>query len=344
MKKIKEYITVTDENYHYTSGYFTMNKWTNNGDILLLRAKNESVSVPNELVYYSLSERRAKEVLCKDVCGGCVVCDDIAYFLFDEKLTAMDLHTGEQKVIYTTPEGKAWTMPHVTSDGKHISLHSRNESDGEFISVNAETGEVEISFKKTFFPPYADANHGMICPADPDLMFFAHEGETEYVTNRLWVYNRRTGEMRNMTKQEMDENMNLGECFGHEMWAPDGKGMYFVKYPQSPLKPTGLCYADLETGKNKVLFSGYPYWHVAVSQDGKYLAADTMRGRFEGTDLCDVVIADLADHTETVIDTVHSTGKHPCHPHPLFSLDSEKIAYTIRTDNNRTAVRIATLK
>lgn len=344
MKEVKEYITITDDTYHYTSGYFTMNKWTNNGDILLLRAKEDKISKPNELVYYSVSEKRVKEVLYTNI-SGYIVWNDIVYILFDDKLISFDLNTKEERVIFDkSPQGIKWMMPHITNDGKYISLHSDTETEGKFISIDTKTGEIYISFQKKFLPPFEAANHGMICPTDPDIMFFSHEGNTEYITNRLWLYNKRTGEMKNFTKQKMDENATLVECFGHESWAPDGKGMYFVKYPQSILKPTGLCYVDIETGKNELLFSGYPYWHVGVSKDGKYLSADTMRGCFDGTDLSEVVVADIEEKTETVIDVVHSTGKHPCHPHPHFSLDSKMIAYNIRTEEDMTAVRIAVLK
>ena len=348
MKEVKEYITVTDGTYHYTSGYFTMNKWTNNGDLVLLRAKDETMKMPNELVYYSVSEKKVKEVLCTNISGGLsggyLVYNDTVYILTGGKLIALDLNTKKKRTVYIMSRGESWTMPHITNDGKYLSLHSRIESKGRFISINTETGKVDISFEKKFLPPFSTANHGMICPANPDIMFFSHEGSTQYITNRLWIYNKKTGEMRNITKQKMDENSNLVEFFGHEAWSPDGKGMYFVKYPQSPLKPTGLGYVDMETGENKILFSGYPYWHVGVSKDGKYLSADTMRGCFDGTDLSDVVIADIAEKTETVIDVVHSTGKHPCHPHPHFSLDSKMVVYTIRTERNRTTVRIAILK
>ena len=70
MKKVKEYITITDDVYHYASGYFTMNKWTNNGDLLLLRSKYENLKFPNELVYYSVSEKKVKDVLYTDIAGG----------------------------------------------------------------------------------------------------------------------------------------------------------------------------------------------------------------------------------------------------------------------------------
>ena len=348
MSEVKEYITITDDTYHYASGYFTMNKWTNNGDLVLLRSKDEAAMFPNELVRYSVAEQKVIDVLYTNVSGGLsggyLIYNDTAYILTGEKLIALDLNTKKERSVYISPQGERWTMPHITNDGKYISLHSEIESEGHFISINTETGEVYISFEKKFLPPFSTANHGMICPADPDIMFFSHEGDTQYITNRLWIYNKKTREMRNITKQKMDKNSNLAEFFGHESWSPDGRGLYFVKYPQSPLKPTGLGYVDLETGENEILFSGYPYWHVGVSKDGNYLSADTMRGCFDGTDLSEVVIADIAEKTETVIDVVHSTGKHPCHPHPQLSLDSRMVVYTIRADTDRTTVRVAVLK
>ena len=74
----------------------------------------------------------------------------------------------------------------------------------------------------------------------------------------------------------VDINGNLAECFGHESWAPHGKGMYFVKYPVSPQPPKGICYVDLKTREISLLYSGFPYWHVGVSENNRFLLADTV--------------------------------------------------------------------
>ena len=70
----------------------------------------------------------------------------------------------------------------------------------------------------------------MICPTDKDLFFFAHEGNTEYISNRLWLYDHKSKTMRNIAKQSLNENGDISECYGHEAWSHNGEGLYFVKY------------------------------------------------------------------------------------------------------------------
>lgn len=345
--KIDEYIVVTDEKYHYTTGYYTMNRWTSDGDLILTRfvdMTRKDKENPTELVRYSVSKRCVVDVLCDNINDfyDCVVHEDMVYFCTKDALKSVNLRNREYRTIYKFKD-ICFVMPHITNDGKYISLEGHRSDDTcDFLLVNTQTCTARVMFNKKFLSPFHEADHGMICPTNHEMFFFAHEGTTQYITNRMWAYDDKKGKMGNITKQEMTEDGALGEYFGHEMWASDGKGMYFVKYPQSPIKPTGLCYVDLESGKKEVLFSGYAYWHVGVSKDGKYLVADTMRGVFEGSDLCEVVVADLEKKTESVIDVVHSTGIHPCHPHPIFSPDSSKVVYNAY-ENNKVVVKIAFL-
>ena len=349
MERMVDYAVVTDDKYQYTPGYFTARKWTKNGDIVLTRFTDQETYEKglSDLVYYSVSKRCVTRVLCNDARGSnYVVYDDMVYYCTKNEIKSINLETEEVKVIHKF-EDVIFCLPHITGDGKLLTLESTEKSrkDGKaaFLCVNIETNEAEIMFTKGFLPPFDRADHCMPCPTNSDIIFFAHEGTTQYITNRLWAYDRKTDKMRNIVKQEMTEDGDLGEYFGHEMWAPDGKGLYYVKYPQSPIKPTGLSYVDLETGKKEVLFSEYAYWHVSTSLDGKYLMADTMRGVYDGTDLSEVVLADLTNKTEEIIDVVHSTGKHPCHPHPSLSPDSKVAAYTA-FENGKIVAKFAFLK
>lgn len=349
MERVAGYVVVSDDTYQYTTGYFTARKWTKNGDIILARFIDEEQfeNDLSELVYYSVDKKCVTRVLCDDVNNlNYVVYNDMVYYCTKKELKSINLETREIKTIYEFGD-ETYILPHITNDGNYINFinddENRNGEVGKFLMVNVETNEPKLVFTKDFPNPFYIANHGMVCPTNPDLTFFAHEGTTQYVTNRLWIHDSKTGKMRNIVKQEMTEDGDLGEYFGHEMWAPDGKGLYFVKYPQSPIKPTGLCYVDLESGKKEVLFSKYAYWHVSTSEDGKYLMGDTMRGVYDGTDLSEVVLADLEKNTEEVIDVVHSTGRHPCHPHPSISSDSKVVAYNAFEDG-KIVVKLALLK
>jgi len=60
---------ISDEKYHYTSGYYSQNKWTENGDVILARSIDPKMRKENkvELIRYSLTQERVIEVLCDDM-------------------------------------------------------------------------------------------------------------------------------------------------------------------------------------------------------------------------------------------------------------------------------------
>ena len=355
-------ITIADEEYHYSSGYYTMNKWIDNDNVVIARSKSQTIGVKQnpyedtvEIIKVSLKTGEIT-VLCDDSLNFAehVVYGNKVYYSTGKELKVIDTLTGEIKILYENStylnefakgglyNGEMGLMhsPHITNDGKTISLFiPRDNEAAVFISVNTETGEAKEVFRKKFEGPFFWANHCMVCPENPDLFFFAHEGTTFYISNRLWIYDAKTQKAWNIAKQRLDDDGNLGDCYGHEMWAPDGKGMYFVKYKCSPTPPRGICYADIQTGKADLLYSSYGYWHVGVSDDGRYLTSDTQTG----LDFSEVVIIDRQTNTETVIDHAKTNWTHPCHPHPQMSKDNQKIMYTALNDQGRTCTKIALL-
>lgn len=347
MIEIKNKFEISDNEYHYTAGYYTANKWIDNKTFVAARSKNPEISRSTgevELVKIHV-DTNEKKVLCNDSIGSShVVHGNKIYYTTGKEIKVIDAQSGEIKLIYKDeffPEEKNvyLSMPEITEDGKHISVFiTRKGQPTVFIVINTETGEAKKLCEKGFSEPFSTANHGMICPTDPDIIFFAHEGDTRYVSNRLWIYNAKTDQMYNVAKQNLDENGNLGDCFGHESWAPNGKGMYFVKYPVSPVPPKGICYVDIETKETKLLYSGFPYWHVGVSSDNKYLIADTIIDYKES----DVVVIDQSDGSETVIDNV-KVNVHPRHPHPQMSPDDKTVIYTAITDDGRTSIKVTSL-
>lgn len=74
-----------------------------------------------------------------------------------------------------------------------------------------------------------------------------------------------TGYVENILRQRLNEDGNNGECVGHEMWSPDGRGMYFIKYISTTILPRGVWYLDVYTKESRCIASGYDYWHVGVS-------------------------------------------------------------------------------
>ena len=334
--KVEKIITLTDDDYYYTAGYYVTNKWIDNETFIGVRAKEENIRENNELIKISLNDMSI-EVLDKNIAssGFSTVCNNKVYYSNETGIVELDLESKAKRYIC---ENGACAIQ-MTLDGKYASAFNEEDNlPNKFYRINIDTGEIEKIYEKMFQNPLHVANHLMISPTDKDIFFFAHEGSTFYVSNRLWIYDSKTGVARNIAKQKLNEDGDLGDCFGHEMWDTDGKGIYFVKYPCSNIKPCGICYVDVQSGNYKLLYSKYKYWHVGVSSDGRYLTADTQYAPLQS----EVVVIDRESGDEFVVDMPYMTAVHPCHPHPQVSPDNSKIIYTaLDKENGRTCIKIA---
>ena len=342
---VKKIITITDNEYSYTAGYFVTNKWIDNNTFIAVREsdeimiKNSEVAADKQLVKVSLSDNSI-EVIDTGVSYATFseVKNNKLYYNNHEGLVEYDLKTKERRYICKTDAGYI----QMTADGKYASLFTGKEgTPSKFYRVNIESGEIEKILEINFSQPFDVANHLMISPHDKDMFFFAHEGDCRYISNRLWLFDAKTKEKRNIAKQTLNSDGALGDCFGHEMWAPDGKGIYFAKYAVSPEPPRGICYVDIQTGKYELLYTKYKYWHVGVSMDGRYLTADTQFDPHQS----EVVIIDRESGEEFVVDMPYMTGRHPCHPHPQLSPDNKKIVYTaLDKKDGRICIKVAYLE
>ena len=328
---------ISDPVLHYTVGYFTNNSWLDDDNVLVSEGKGRTDFSDATIYLVNLVEGTKKTIV--EHCRGFnyLLHDTTLFYIRDKVLHSIDLNTNEDKEICTCEYGIS--LPHCTSDGKYISWETHKDGRHACYVVEVETGKVELAFEKSFEPPFDCTNHYMICPTDHNKIFFAHEGNTEYITNRLWLWEKDKG-MRCIAKQYLDEDGNLGDCFGHECWAPDGKGLWFVKYPVSPQPPKGLSYVDLEGNQRIAVYGKYPYWHVSCSADGKYLAADTQLRTYAGpiieglteeemslvydTDCC---LINLETGEEKAVISVVTNSKHPCHPHPALSPNSKWMCF-----------------
>jgi len=336
---MRSYILGND-GYNYTAGYFTSNKWINSNKIVLARSQLSDIGQQSreaQLVVLEL-DTMAVKLICEDLSewGNYTVFGSRIYYLTKNELKLYDTENGETEILYKTDREIAGS-PHITRDGRYISLFSYSDDCGmHCFRFDTELKIMEKIFEKKFRAPFPVANHVMICPTDKDLFFFAHEGNTEYISNRLWLYDHKSKTMRNIAKQSLNENGDISECYGHEAWSHNGEGLYFVKYDLSPEKPHGICYVNANSGHADRLYGKYKYWHVSDSYDGAYLTADT---RFPGKE-SEIVLIHIASGEERVVDIVPTSKTHPCHPHPMISPDNKKIACTSLDSMGNTCVKI----
>ncbi|MFT2010442.1 oligogalacturonate lyase family protein [Pontibacter sp. 13R65] len=131
-------------------------------------------------------------------------------------------------------------------------------------TVNIETGEMkEIHSENTWL------GHIQFSPTDPDLLMFCHEGPWHKV-DRIWTYNMKTGEVKNMHKRTVE-----GEIAGHEFFSRDGKTIWFDQQVPKGEK-FYLTGADVATGKEKQYEMDRNEWsiHFNISPDQKLFAGD----------------------------------------------------------------------
>jgi Tol biopolymer transport system component len=339
--KIQEFITVGGDGYFYTCGYFTANKWIGGSSVALARSRDKEIGKDSELLIFNYKSGDMKVVTDNlNSWLDYAVFESKVYCLCGTNICVYDNETGSIEIIYdfgALPLGS----PHLTADGKYMSLFSYAPEEGmQAYRFDIKARQLEHIFSHSFAEPRPIANHLMISPTDKNVFFFAHEGDTRFVSDRLWIYDAKSRKARNIAEQRTDKSGFLADCFGHEMWSHDGGGLYFVKYTLSRSEPKGICYVSLDSGIHSVLYSKFAYWHVSISNDGTFIAADTS----DEPGICSVVLIDTDSKEETVIERISSRKTHPNHPHPSVSPDNCALMYNFKTDADTDGVRIALLE
>ncbi|MBQ7337477.1 MAG: hypothetical protein IJW40_03375 [Clostridia bacterium] len=328
---------ITSDNYHYTYGYYSNNSWVD-GDILIAArsARDDAVNFgPAELVALDIYNEEAwlLPITAKGY-SEYVVDSELIYYLTGNDLRCFNLLTGTEHTVITM---SSMSFPHITANGSHINVSRHVNGLDTGTVINTQTGETYDIMAVRFEEPYPIANHHMICPTDPTVMFFSHEGTTTDIPDRLWIA-KLGEEPYNIAYQTVDANGKPLDCFGHEYWAPDGEGLYFVKYSVSPSFPKGVCYVSLDDIENpEVLYSKYPYWHVSCSPDGRYVTSDTQSGSYSGVCLIDTE----TDEEIMVYKAQTYRQTHPGHPHPCFNTTSTALCFNDHNlDNGRVSIGV----
>ena len=312
-------ITLISEKYHYTMGYYSRNPWVSDDVCVLARQTDVTVNNGSELVAVDFAAQKVHELgIFSSAWSDFVVHGETLYWIKDGVLYSRNVWGGDVKKIAEMP---GMNFPHMTADGRYLNWKAVCGDKYCGFVCDVQTGEITQLCAMRFMEPFPEADHMMICPTNPDIMFFTHEGGGGYNTNRLWIAEKGRAP-RCIVRQNLDHNGVAIDQYGHEMWAPDGKGLWCVKYPFLPTSTHGLTYVDIDTGDTTLRYSKYNYWHCATSPDGRYLAADICEGP------SGVCIIDLATGEEKLlVENVLTSGQHPGHPHPCFSPASKYVGY-----------------
>ena len=333
---VDEILYLTSDTHHYTYGYYSNESWSSGDVIIVARSASEDPTKfgAAELVAVDVYREKAWSLgITARGYSEFVVDSELVYYLNSAyELRCFNMLT---KSEHTVIQKNGINFPHITANGSHINLSLHEGGLDRGFVVDVKTGESYEIMAIRFDEPYPIANHHMICPTDPTIMFFSHEGTTQYIPDRLWIA-KLGEEPYNIAYQNVSSTGTVLDCFGHEYWAPSGKGLYFVKYSCSPSSPKGVCYVSLDDIENpEVLYSKYPYWHVSCSPDERYIVSDTQSSGFSGVCLIDTE----TDAEIMLFKATTYNWTHPAHPHPCVNRDSDVVAFNdYNTQNKKVSV------
>lgn len=334
----RAYLSIGKSGSNTTHNYFTAMSWLNDSQRLVATVNVDPKGTRGDYVLYDLQTGRT-EPLPEDVRwgGGAVSFGNILYYLKDGGIRGYDPAKGDDFLVYASPDKEFFGPLSVTNDGRMLGVFWKSGEDWSIGRLEAATGRLLETLTPGFAKPYSMANHAMINPVEDNLIFFAHEGTTQFIPDRIWLWDIRqhgretASGAANLYRQRPMSDGQLGEYIGHEAWSWDGERLYFVKYSSSPLAPTGICYVTRQGAEFNHVNGDYRHWHVCPSPDGKWTVSDT---EADGGTSSHIVLTEVATGKAEVLCTVKRWPNHPGHPHPSFSPDSRKITFTCADENN----------
>ena len=320
--------------------YFTAMSWMSDSRHMLLCTQIDEEK-KGKYIKTDIMDGRTEVIAERlDWGRGLVSQQDVFYYYDGPLIYEFNLITCQTRTVCTlNPDETVYGPLSITNDGKKMGIYWRKGNDWTIGTLDITNGLVEKAASPGFAEPYPIANHAMINPAYPHLIFFSHEGQTEYIADRIYIIDTDSGIIKNAYPQKKLEGGELVEFVGHEMWSADGDYLYFVKYPQSPLKPTGVHRIDKQSSEASLINGDYNYWHVSLSPDGKWAVADTI----EQEAISKIVLIHLENRTSRMLCELPIWYQHPGHPHPSFSPDSRKISFTFADEQANLQVGIIDL-
>lgn len=340
----REYLEICDDKLCVAHNYFTVNSFLSDGSGVVLSVFENDGTTKPPCRYFVIDLASGEYEYLTEASGwetGGVSCDNKLYYSEKNNLYCTDVISKKTDLLWTAPENKAFHGPvSSTNDGRYLGVYwSEKEENSTFGVFDTYTREMKIVTEVSFMPPFTFADHGMICPTDPALMFFAHEGSCFYITDRLWLLNTVTGERHNLFRQRLTDSGANADCVGHEIWKHDGSGLFFCKYAVSPEEPRGIYFCDLD-GNAKCINSDANHWHVAVDSEGLYTVSDTGSAGVES----DIILTDIRSGQAVKLEHVDRWPNHPGHPHPCFSPDGKNVIYTFKKDDGNLAVAVMNIE
>lgn len=287
----------------------------------------------------------------------------IVFFdMFEHDLYAYRVSDGKLSHLYHLESGRFGPPPSLTNDGRRLVFWASFKGPGpnEFFGgatagvfvadldqdginlvapprmVTSYSTQIIPNVKATKGPPTESLSHGQINPLAPNLIAFCHGSyappDGTEATTRMWMV-RADG-----TNQRPITPTPVGRYQTHELWAPDGKGMYYVDTGE-------LRKVSVPGGQVEVIAKDLKpvALHLTVSADESRIAYDAwlpdQQPDANGDTLGEVWWYDVNAHRAERLARVPWADRYHSHAHPKISPDGSQIAFTVADGlNSRVAV------
>jgi len=328
--------------------YFTQNLMSDDGDIILLVSNRTGwwqlyrLNIPDgELIQLTEDADINPHAPCLD--GKHMK----AYYWDGSFLKSVDLENYESELLYSVPEGFKPSILSISPDGRYIAFAYTERIHTSTLRGRAYSNFLERMFQRPrsvvmlidlkneeAIPVWGEIawiSHVNICPVDPDIILFCHEGPWHLV-QRMWIVRASTHEIWPLVKQK-----RYLERVGHEFFMRDGTvvAQYAIrtspsssdwKYYDIFVKPDG-------SGLRKYRYPYLPPGHIKTNSKGDMAVGD--RG-YPSRDFRDghsfiSLIKYESDYTVSIkLLCRHDTSwnSQKTHPHPIFTPDDKYVIFT----------------
>jgi len=297
-----------------------------------------SLSGTGKLPYLDVAQRAPRVATC-----------------FNNAIWIMDLENACRWInIYQCPVEKGLDdLVSLSADGSKLVCMEHEGAQSRAFEIHLESGQIRKLFSMDWL-----ANHAHYSPHDEDWIAFSHEGATESIPDRCWVWHAEFAPQGRAIFDQVSDEPGKLLCVGHERWGWHDISGYVVAYAVSPARKRGLYEIFADGRPARLLWENDVLWHCNMDPSGRFAVVDTT-GPFQRTSLAEhvfrealdrhlqtdrergwntseVVLIDLKTEEFIHVATVGRT-RHPFHPHPAISPDRRWLIWNDDSKHSRGA-------
>lgn len=266
-----------------------------------------------------------------------------------EKIKKLDLVTGENVVLYEETGNYTMGSPSIARNRRYIAFvrnedvhiaHGPNYAGFKDRFYLVKDGRITVAYLdgSGWFDVFKDTHqvgHFQFCPDDSTIAMYCHEGPWNLVTQRIWLLDFVSREVRPCFRQDEPDSV------GHEFWTQDGYIFFDNRGPGHDgtitSDRTQAVATNVSVNQNVMVpfvgladRNGNVVKRIDMPFYCNHYHANPNHTMLVGDDVDDLVLIDISGK-EAKLEVLcnHKTSWHTqtAHCHPTWSWDGSRILY-----------------